>query len=223
MTCNRMPVSIGAVKSFIRCGIIFLYVGGIFWLRLPRRLSSEVDKVVRPGRDLRRRFALRRNLCNFFKDPLEHRHLAPAACWKTFSQKLYTRVRSVALEIAFVRQGHSRSLDRSRLFDISCDVAQEHSRCFSWKFSSRNTMCFSRRGCEEEVEIDVRNRYRNRYTSMEPICYACVYQFANCAFLITNVSIEIIFLHIYILTASKCEPVKLNQFQEASYSCNRFF
>jgi len=31
--------------------------------------------------------------------------------------ELYTHVRSVALEIVFVRQGHSHSLDRSRLFD----------------------------------------------------------------------------------------------------------
>jgi len=68
MTCNRVLASIDAATSFIRCGIIFLYVGGIFWLKMLRRLSSEVDKVVRPGRGLRRRFAFRRNLRNFFKD-----------------------------------------------------------------------------------------------------------------------------------------------------------
>lgn len=32
--------------------------------------------------------------------------------------ELYTRARSVALEIAFVRQGHSHTLDRSRSLDI---------------------------------------------------------------------------------------------------------
>ena len=90
-------------------------------MRMPRCLSSEVDKVVRPGRGLRRRFALRRNLCNFFKDPLQA--TGTSRLENVFlGSKLYTRVRSVALEIAFVRQGHSRSLDRSQLFDRSSAV-----------------------------------------------------------------------------------------------------
>jgi len=49
-----------------------------------------------------------------------HWHLALRKCF--LRSKLYTRVRSVALEIAFVRQGHSRSLDRSQLFDRSSAV-----------------------------------------------------------------------------------------------------
>jgi len=84
-------------------------------LKMPRRLSSEVDKVVRPAAATY--VDVSQKSSQLFQGSSLSTSRLRRVRKRFLGSELYTHVRSVALEIAFVRQGHSHSLDRSRLFD----------------------------------------------------------------------------------------------------------